>query len=96
LNNLLDYVSIPRGAAKGNPIPADVQATIDSSNWDVRGVIHTPNSSPMSFTANFPLRIGTDWNAFQISPLNITLNFHRSFSQKRLSFSTHKFSATAF
>jgi hypothetical protein len=83
LNNLIDYVSIPRGAAeKGNPIPADVQATIDSSNWDVRGVIHIPNSSPMSFTANFPLRIGTDWNAFRISPLNITLNFPSIFLAK--------------
>ena len=76
LNNLLDYLSVLRGAAeKANPIPADVQATIDSGKWDVRGVIHTPNSSPMSFTANFPLRIGTNWNAFQMSPLNITLNF---------------------
>jgi hypothetical protein len=83
LNNLIDYVSIPRGAAeKGNPIPADVQATIDSSNWDVRGVIHIPNSSPVSFTANFPLRIGTDWNAFRISPLNITLNFPSIFLAK--------------
>jgi autotransporter translocation and assembly factor TamB len=76
LNNLLDYLSVPRGAnEKANPIPADVQASIDSSKWDVRGVIHMPNSSPMSFTANFPLRIGTDWNAFRISPLNITLTF---------------------
>jgi len=83
LNNLIDYVSIPRGAPeKGNPIPADVQATIDSSNWDVRGVIHIPNSSPMSLTANFPLRIGTDWNAFRISPLNITLNFPSIFLAK--------------
>jgi hypothetical protein len=76
LNNLRDYLSIRREASeKANPIPADVQATIDSSNWDVRGVIHIPNSSPMSFTANFPLRVGTDWNAFRLSPLNITLNF---------------------
>jgi hypothetical protein len=76
VDNLLDYLSIPRGAAeKANPTPADVQATIDSSKWDVRGVIHLPNSSPMSFTADFPLRVGTDWNAFRISPLNITLNF---------------------
>ncbi|HJX82364.1 MAG TPA: hypothetical protein VJ248_10060, partial [Candidatus Udaeobacter sp.] len=82
-NNVLDYLSIPRGAAeKGKPIPADVQATIDSSKWDVRGVIHTPNSSSMSFTANFPLRIGTDWNAFQISPMNITLNFPSVFLAK--------------
>src|SRR5207248_2666727 len=83
LNNLIDYLSIPREAAgKGNQIPADVQATIDSGKWDVRGVIHMPNSSPMSFTANFLLPVGTDWNAFRISPLNITLNFPSVFLAK--------------
>src|SRR5216110_1111497 len=83
LNNLIDYLSIPREAAgKGNQIPADVQATIDSSKWDVRGVIHMPDSGPMSFTANFPLPVGTDWNAFRISPLNITLNFPSVFLAK--------------
>jgi hypothetical protein len=83
LNNLLDYLSVPLVAAeKANPIPADVQATIDSSKWDVRGVIHMPNSNPISFTANFPLRIGTDWNAFWISPLNLTLNFPTIFLAK--------------
>src|SRR5436189_823278 len=83
LNNLIDYLSIPREAAgKGNQIPADVQATIDSGKWDVRGVIHMPDSSPMSFTANFPLPVGTDWNAFRISPLNITLNFPSVFLAK--------------
>src|SRR5216110_1855811 len=83
LNNLLDYLSVPREAAgKGNQIPADVQATIDSSKWDVRGVIHMPDSGPMSFTANFPLPVGTDWNAFRISPLNITLNFPSVFLAK--------------
>jgi hypothetical protein len=83
LNNLLDYLAIPRGTAeKGNHVPADVQATIDSTKWDVRGVIHMPDSSPVSFTANFPLRIGTDWNAFRISPLNITLNVPSMFLAK--------------
>jgi autotransporter translocation and assembly factor TamB len=83
LNNVLDYLSVPRGPTeKTNPIPADVQANIDSSKWDVRGVIHSPNSSPISFTANFPLRIGTDWNAFRVSPLNITLNFQSIFLAK--------------
>ncbi len=76
LNNLLDYLPIPRERSeKANPVPADVQATIDSGKWDVRGVIHMPNSSPISFTANFPLAIGTDWTAFRKSPLSITLNF---------------------
>src|SRR5213593_3551139 len=83
LNNLIDYLSIPREAAgKGNQIPADVQATIDSGKWDVRGVIHMPNSSPISFTANFPLPIGTDWNAFRISPLNVTIDFPSVFLAK--------------
>jgi hypothetical protein len=76
LTDVIDYLSIPHGAAeKTIPIPADVQATIDSSKWDVRGVIHMPNSSPISFTANFPLRVGMDWNAFRVSPVNIGLNF---------------------
>jgi hypothetical protein len=76
LTDVLDYLSIPRGAAKkANPIPADIQATIESSKWDVRGLMHMPNSSPISFTANFPLRIGMDWNAFRSSPLSITLAF---------------------
>ncbi len=76
-DNLLDYFSRFRGSAgkKPNPIPIDLHATIDSSNWDAHGVIRVPDSSPISFTANFPLRIGTDWNAFQLSPVNITVDF---------------------
>ena len=76
-DNLLDYFSSPRGTARKqtNPIPIDVQATINSSKWDARGVIQVPNSSPISFTANFPLRIGTDWEALKVAPLNITLDF---------------------
>src|SRR5438309_214872 len=75
-DNLLDYFSRFRGSAgkKPNPFPIDLHATIDSSNWDAHGVIRVPDSSPISFTANFPLRIGTDWNAFQSSPVNITVD----------------------
>jgi hypothetical protein len=83
LNNLVDYLSIPRAVGeKANPVPADVQATIDSSKWDVRGVIHMPDSSPVSFTANFALGIGTDWNAFRLAPLTSTLNFPSIFLAK--------------
>ena len=76
-DDLRDYVSILRGSPqqKGGAIPAELQATIDSSHWDTRGVIHLPKSSPLSFTANFRLPIGTTWNAFQMSPLNISLDF---------------------
>ena len=83
-DNLLDYLSGFRGPTgkSASPIPVDVQATINSSKWDARGTIRVPDSSPISFTANFPLRIGTDWNAFQLSPLNVTLDFPSIFLAK--------------
>src|SRR5437870_1526882 len=76
-DDLRDYVSILRGSPRQNAgrIPLELQATIDSSQWDTRGVIHLPKSSPLSFTANFPLPIGITWSAFQISPLNVSLDF---------------------
>jgi hypothetical protein len=76
-SDLRDYVSsvpaTPR--QKAVPVPVELQATIDSSQWDVRGAIHLPKSSPLSFTANFPLPIGTTWNALQMSPLTVSLDF---------------------
>src|SRR6266853_5909505 len=77
VDNLDEYLSIFRGPAETNskPIPANIQITIDSNKWDARGMIDLPNSSLLNFTANFPLRIGTDWNAFLVSPLNVTLDF---------------------
>src|SRR6266436_3417135 len=83
-DNLLDYLSGFRGSTEKSEsqIPVDVQATITSNNWDARGTIRVPGSSPISFTANFPLRIGTDWSAFQLSPLNITLDFPSIFLGK--------------
>ena len=83
-DNLLDYLSSFRGSTgkSAKPIPVDVQATIASSQWDARGVIRVPDSSPISFTANFPLRIGTDWGAFQLSPLNVTVDFPSIFLGK--------------
>jgi hypothetical protein len=76
-NDLRDYVSTLRGLPRQNagPIPVEFQATIDSSQWDTRGVIHLPKSSPLSFTANFPLPIGVTWTAFQMSPIKVSLDF---------------------
>ena len=76
-NDLRDYVSTLRGSPrqKPGPIPVEFQATIDSSQWDTRGVIHFPKSSPLSFTANFSLPIGMTWNGFQMSPLKVSLDF---------------------
>src|SRR6478735_6060116 len=76
-NDLRDYVSTLRGAPRQNagPIPVEFQATIDSSQWDMRGAVHLPKSSPLSFTANFPLPIGVTWSAFQTVPVNISRDF---------------------
>jgi hypothetical protein len=84
VDNLLDYLSGFRGSTgkSANSIPMDFQATITSNNWDARGTVRVPGSSLISFTANFPLRIGTDWNAFQLAPLNVTLDFPSIFLGK--------------
>ena len=83
LNNLVEYLPVPLSTGeKAKPAPADVQATINSTNWDIRGVIHLSDSSPVSFTANFPLKIGSDWNAFRLSPLTLTVNFPSIFLAK--------------
>src|SRR5215470_3689180 len=76
-DDLRDYVPALAGSPRQNakPIPLEFQATVDSSQWDTRGVIHLPKSSPFSFTANFPLPIGITWNAFQMSALNVSLDF---------------------
>jgi len=75
--DLRDYVSTLRGSPRLNagPIPVEIQAAIDSSQWDMRGAIHLPKSSPLSFTASFPLPIGITWSAFQMSPLKLSLDF---------------------
>lgn len=77
VDDLAEYLSIFRGSAEKNSkrAPTHIQITIDSNKWNARGVIGLPNSSPVDFTANFPLPIGTDWTAFLASPLNVTLDF---------------------
>src|SRR4029077_16910817 len=83
-DNLFDYFPSFRGPAgkRVNHFPADVQATIISGKWDARGAIQVSDSSPISFTANFSLPVGTDWNAFQLSPLNVTIDFPSVFLAK--------------
>jgi hypothetical protein len=76
-DDLRDYVSTVRGSPGQNAgqVPIELHATIDSNQWDTRGLIHLPKSSPISFTANFPLPIGITWSAFQISPIKVSLDF---------------------
>ncbi len=78
VDDLAEYLSIFCGAQPRKTrsrTPTHIQITIDSNKWNARGVIGLPNSSPVDFTANFPLPIGTDWTAFLASPLNVTLDF---------------------
>ena len=77
IGDLAEYLSIFRGPGENNikPAPVNIQARIDSTNWDTRGTIGLPDSSSLNFTARFPLPIGTTWNAFLTFPLNITLDF---------------------
>jgi len=84
VDNLADYFSSFHGSAgkSASPIPVDVQAIVTASNWDARGVTRLPDSSAISFTANFPLRIGTDWNAFQLAPVDFTIDFPSVFLAK--------------
>jgi hypothetical protein len=77
-DNLLDYLSSltpPAGGKHPVQIPVDLHAVIDSSNWDAQGTVRLPDSSPISFTAKFPWRVGTDWTAFRLAPLNLTFDF---------------------
>ena len=76
-DDLRDYASTLRGPPRhsAGPIPVELQANVDSSQWVMRGAIHWPKSSPLGFTASFPLPMGISWNAFQMSPLQISLDF---------------------
>ena len=57
------------------PAAALFHATITSGVWDAQGVLNPPGSSPVNFTANFPLQIGTDWETFSHSTVTLSLNF---------------------
>jgi len=77
IGNLAEYLSIFRGPGENNikPTPANIEARIDSNSWDLHGTIDLYGSSSINFTAKFPLPVGTSWNAFLISPVNLTLDF---------------------
>jgi hypothetical protein len=75
--DLRDYLPNLRGSPgqKSRAIPGEIQATINFSHWDTHGVIQLPKSSPIAFAANFSLPIGTTWSAFQMSPVQISVDF---------------------
>ena len=75
--DLRDYFPTLRGSPgqKSRTIPGEIQATINFSHWDTRGVIQLPKSSAITFAANFPLPVGATWRAFQMSPVQLSIDF---------------------
>jgi hypothetical protein len=76
VENLPDYFfssSLPEKQSRA--LPATFEATVESGRWDARGVIQTPGSSPLNFTAQFAFPLGTNWDGFRAAPLNLTLDF---------------------
>ena len=84
VDDLGEYFTVFCGPTEKNskPAKAHIEVTIDSNKWNARGAIGLPKSSPVDFTANFPLRIGADWPAFLASPFNMTLDFPSIFLAK--------------
>ena len=76
-DDVRDYFAAVREPPGQKPvaIPVEVQATIDSNQWDTRGLIYLPKSNPISFTGNFGMPFGITSSAFQMSPVNISVDF---------------------
>jgi hypothetical protein len=76
-DDVRDYFANIRGplGQKAAPVPVEFEAAIDSSQWDTHGWVHLPKSSPIGFTANFAMPFGITWSAFQMSRVNISLDF---------------------
>jgi hypothetical protein len=60
---------------KAVPIPLELEATIQSSQWDTHAVVQLPKSSPVTVTANFPLPMAGTWSQFQMFPLEVSIDF---------------------
>src|SRR2546430_12687227 len=76
-DDVRDYFASLSGSPgqKAASIPVEVQATIDSGQWDAHGLMYLPKSSPINVTANFAMPVATTWSAFQMSPVSVSLDF---------------------
>jgi hypothetical protein len=76
-DDVRDYFASLSGSPgqKAASIPVEVQATIDSGQWDAHGLMYLPKSSPINVTANFAMPFATTWSAFQMSPLSVSVDF---------------------
>ena len=77
ITNVAEYLTVLGGPPAGDakPTVAEIQSTIQSGVWDTYGSIDIPDSKRVDFSAKFPLQIGKDWNSFQTSPINVTVDF---------------------
>src|SRR5262249_11878993 len=70
-----DYLPLGHTGGAGAAIPVEVKAKITSGSWDTQGTLTFPGSSPVDFSAKFPLKIGEDWKTFLASPLEASIRF---------------------
>jgi hypothetical protein len=73
--NVNDYLSIFRGPTETKPISTQAQIAIESGAWKTRVSLNLAGSSPVTLDAQFPFKLGQDWNAFMNSPLEVTVDF---------------------
>jgi hypothetical protein len=69
-----EYFLIGR-TGSGSAIPIQVEAKIESGQWDAHAAFTFPGSSQVDVNAKFPLKLGEDWKAFLSSPLEAQINF---------------------
>jgi hypothetical protein len=75
VDDIREYLSSIGEGLKIKSTSAIVHATISSDVWDAQGTLDPPMSKPVSFTTNFKLPIGTDWEKFSHSPISLTFDF---------------------
>lgn len=75
--DLADYLWIFRGPSeqKTKPTAGEIGAEITSGKWKMHGTLDFPGSSPVTFSADFPLPIGTTWDRFTASPFGAMITF---------------------
>jgi hypothetical protein len=72
--NLSEYLSKFCQNRDAKPTSAEIHATVSSSVWKTQGTIGLAASSPIDFTATFPIQIGKDWNDFLNSPIEAAID----------------------
>jgi hypothetical protein len=69
-----EYFPLERAGAKA-AIPVQLNIQVIASAWDTKASFTLPGSSPVEFSAKFPLKLSEDWKTFLASPIEVSLRF---------------------